>query len=87
MHTTLVKMKDGRTLSGILWMWRPREGWFEIVPDEGDAATIMFRDVERAVTRGERVGVIRDDKGKIVGPKIADVDELERARQDGWDGR
>lgn len=82
-------MKDGRVYHGILWMWRPEEGWFQLAAaDEQNAPDkFWFRDVESAVTEGQRVGVIRDEFGKVIGPKIVDEDEIERARNQGWDGK
>ena len=73
MHDTTVKMKDGRSFCGPIWSWRPEEGWFSIVGEE----PIDFRDVESAVTKGQRVRAGKDP---------IDEDELQRARSCGWDG-
>ena len=86
MHDTLVKMKDGRTFCGPLWEFRPREGYLTIPSDETAPDRIYFKDIESAVTKGERVGVLYDDDGNIIGPRVEDRDLLARAREEGWDG-
>jgi hypothetical protein len=77
MHDCKVIMKDGRKFSGPLWDWRPVEGWFSIPSDENAPEKIFLRDVASAVNHGLRTGI----------GKIEDVDLLERARKNGWDGR
>jgi hypothetical protein len=74
MHDTRVKMKDGRDLCAPIWYWRPLEGYMTLVgePDE----RLYFRDMESAVTKDVLLNV------HTIGLR----DELERARQDGWDG-
>lgn len=37
MHDVYVRMKDGRSFSGPMGVWRPAEGWFELMG--GDART------------------------------------------------
>ena len=83
MHDTRIKMKDGRVFSGPLWNFRPKEGWMSIVveDDAGVPEKVYFRDVESAVTAGQRVGINEDGTAKCV-----DQDELKRARENGWDG-
>jgi hypothetical protein len=76
MHTTYVKLKDGTRTSGILWVFRPTEGWFELAGREEGNVKVRFADCESVTTEGVRV---RADL-------IADQDELERARENGWDG-
>lgn len=83
MHNTEVKMKDGREFCGPIWKWRPSEGWFSIWSDETAPERIYFRDVESAITRGDR------NRHGVIG----DLDELERARTEPdwsgetWDGK
>lgn len=86
MHDTLVVMQDGRRFCGPMWYFRPEEGWMTVVDDRCNGEPIYFRDMASAVTYGERVGIQRDENGNAIGPEIADVDEIERARQQGWDG-
>lgn len=76
MHDTRVKMRDGREFCGPLWTWRPEEGWFAIASDEAPPR-INLRDVASAVNEGQRVSV----------NEVRDVDLMERAREEGWDGR
>jgi len=76
MHQTTVRMKDGRTFCGSIWTFRPEEGWFSIPDDESAPDRIYLRDVASAVTRGDRCRYGR----------IEDVDLLERARRQGWQG-
>lgn len=75
MHNTVVILKDGRTLEGPVWTFRPIEGWFSMpaVTEE----RIHFRDVVSAVTYEERVSATE------VG---VEVDLLARALREGWDG-
>jgi hypothetical protein len=77
MHDTLVKMKDGRTFCGPIAMFRPKEGWFSVI-DERSPEQIPFREVASAVTKDQRC--------RVGQAGIGDEDELERARQQGWDG-
>ena len=78
MQDVIVKMKDGNRFSGPLLRWRPREGWFSLFATvEGqEPPVIQLAEVESAIQKGQRVGIQR----------IEDVDMLERARKDGWDG-
>lgn len=75
MHDARVKMKDGREYFASLWSFRPTEGWFSIC-DNDAPEKIFFRDVESAVNFGVRVHAL----------DVRDVDLLERARREGWDG-
>jgi hypothetical protein len=77
MHNTIVKMKDGRTFCGPMCEFSPLSGSFSIVA-EGTPDVIMFRDVESVITKDERVNA------EVL---IKDVDELARARENGWDGK
>ena len=77
MHTTKIKLKDGRQFEGYVRKWRPVEGYLTL---GGLTEQLKFEDMESAITYDERTGVIRDEDGKIVGTKIEDVDELQRAK-------
>jgi hypothetical protein len=82
MHDTLVVMKDGRKFCGPIWEWRPTDGYFTISDfDEGrtEATRIELKDVESAVTKGQRVSIKSPPEGE-------DQDELVRAKRDGWEG-
>ena len=80
MHSTIVKLKDGRTLVGPIWDWRPLEGWFSILDDDaGEQRVVKLKDVQSAVTQGARVSIHSPPEGE-------ERDELARARRDGWKG-
>lgn len=70
MHTTIVKMKDGREFRGALWTFRPLEGWFNVT-EEGSPEKIYFKDCESVITLGQRIhpGVTENQ------------DEIERAKE------
>jgi hypothetical protein len=72
----VVILKDGRRFCGPIWTWRPEEGWFSLVGDESMPECFQLTEVESAVDRKQRVAIDRQ----------ADVDLLERARQEGWNG-
>ncbi len=77
MHTTIIKLKNGDRFEGPIERFRPKEGYLTLL---GYNRALYFDDMVSAVTIGERVGVIRDEDGKIIGSKIEDVDELARAK-------
>ena len=72
MHTTIVTMRDGSTVSGVIWKWRPLLGFLDLAGVEGhdDPVRLRFDDVLSAVTPSDRVGPGR----------IGDVDEMARYR-------
>ena len=75
MHSTLVTMKSGQVVSGVIWLWAPKEGYLRLIDEEsGVPVHIELRDVATAVTPGVHMSV----------NKIGYRDELERARKDGW---
>ena len=75
-------MKSGETYCGPLWAWRPKEGWFSLVLDMPESPDqIWLRDVASAINRGERIGVLQPGVARL-----ADVDLLVRAREEGWSG-
>jgi len=78
MHDTLIKMKDGRTFCGPIWLWRPQYGYLTL-SGEGWAANfnhpIQFSEMESAVTKGRR-----DHLEQSVVEIEAGCDELARAR-------
>lgn len=76
-----VVLRDGRAFYGPIYFWRPAEGWFSLVIDSlyyPDAPDVFWlRDCASAVDRQQRVRIDLQ----------ADVDLLERARREGWDGK
>lgn len=77
MHDTFIVFKDGREACGPIWTWRPKDGYLSIVTSEDRfRGELRFVDMESCVTQDQRIRI----------DKIADRDELERARDNGWDG-
>ena len=81
MHDTTVKMKDGRVFVGPIYMFRPEDGYLSLIldPEHYDYEVpdrLYFRDMESATTKNQRVTI----------SKITTVDEIERARRQGWGG-
>lgn len=72
MHDVLVTLKNGSRLSGPLWEWRPKEGWFSLAGQ--DTEKILLSEVESAIQKGVRVAIDR----------VEDVDLLTRARREDW---
>jgi hypothetical protein len=72
MHQARIRLKDGTTLFGAIWMWRPQEGYLELSGNE--ARKIHFDDIAEAIEYGQRTNV----------NTVKDVDLLERARNEGW---
>lgn len=72
MHRTTGILKTGEAISGVIWEFKPLEGWFRLYGGE----RILFRECASLVTSANRVSV----------EQISDVDELQRARKQGWDG-
>lgn len=72
MRDTFVKMKDGTIHCAPIWTYRPKEGWVELA----GGPRLYFRDMATALTR--RVQTRFD--------KIEDRDEIQRARDEGWNG-
>lgn len=86
MHITYVTLKDGRKLSGPIWLFRPALGFFTIIEDDGEVR-INLSDVASATTGTP------DNPERISINKLGVQDELERARKHmkdareyGWDG-
>ena len=82
MHDTNVVMKDGRVFCGPIYLFRPEDGYLTLMldPNHYDYEVpdkLYFRDMKSAVTENERVNI------RQVG---VDCDELQRARDTGWDG-
>lgn len=75
MRDTLVKMRDGREFCGPVWEFNVTEGYLTIPSETSDL--LHFRDMESAVQKGGR------ETAASVGE---DVDLIERARAQGWDG-
>lgn len=74
MHDTRIVMKDGTVHVGPMYDFRADEGWMSLIGTGPDR--LYFRDMKTAVTSGCRVSI----------HEVADVDELKRARESGWDG-
>ena len=77
MHTTIVKLKDGKTYSGPMNTWRPCFNWFTLF---GVDKVFSFDECESIVTPNERVSISSPLEGEI-------CDDLERARKNLEDGR
>ena len=75
MHITKVTLKNGKQLSGSIWEWRPKDGWFTLTTHEG-LEEIRLEEVESAIQCEQRVSIDR----------IGDVDLLKRATKEGWSG-
>lgn len=73
MHDTRVVLKDGTVYSNPIWEYRPLLGYLTLV---GYDQRFFFRDMESCITENQRCEA----------NTIKDVDELERARKDGWNG-
>lgn len=82
MHDTKVVMKDGTLHIGPIYLFRPEEGFMTLVLNEKDypegqmPERLFFRDMASATTENQRVTVSR----------TSTEDELQRARESGWDG-
>lgn len=72
MHTSRVVMKDGKTRTGIIWSVGVQEGWFTLIEDGEDDATIQIADCASVVTYGERISI----------NKIGDQDMLAKWAKD-----
>jgi len=78
MHQTKVKLKDGREFEAPILKCQPDKDRFQLI---GWVEAISFNEIDSAVTEGERIGVIKDEAGNIIGAKIGDVDELVKAKR------
>lgn len=81
MHDTRIELNDGRVYIGPLWAFRPTEGWCSLVLDpihydDPPPDRFFFRDMISMVTRDQRISI----------EVTSDQDELERARNQGWNG-
>lgn len=94
MHLTSVKFKDGREISGVLWIWRPEEGWFELAGMEDRDINTLLGIPKDIPVHDDEGGPYRIFLREIIEAKeygvmvrhgvIEDVDLLERAREEGW---
>lgn len=64
-------LRDGSTVAGEVWTWRPKEGWFELIGD--DPTPVRLDDVQS--------GTITS-RFSIKGEETRDL--LEHAKQDGY---
>jgi hypothetical protein len=75
MHSVKVILKDGTIISGPLWTWKPKEGWFSLINESGgDPIKIQLINVKSAIEDDVRVAI----------NKVENVDLLERAHKEGW---
>jgi len=77
MHETIITYKNGKVISGYMNRFRPIEGWAEFDTTKG-IKRVYFRDVKSMITKNERSSIIN---------WCGDEDELERARELGWNGK
>jgi hypothetical protein len=68
MKDTTIKLKDGRTFSGPIWLFRPELGFMTLI---GLKEKFFFKDMLSATTEGERISI----------NKIGTQDEIDRARK------
>jgi hypothetical protein len=70
MHTTIVTMKDGSQVRGVIWKWRPLLGFVDLagVADNDELVRVRFDDIASAVTLRDRIGI----------GKLGDIDEMAR---------
>jgi hypothetical protein len=78
MIDTVVVMKNGDIWCGPIWTYNPEEGWLHLAGDSIDAGPdkLYFRDMESCITKNKRINI----------STYGDVDELEEAKKNGWDG-
>jgi hypothetical protein len=69
MHVTTVKTKDGKTFKGVLWTFKPEQGYMTLFGIYEHK--IRFDNIVSATTEGERITV----------NKIGTQDELGRAKK------
>lgn len=72
MQDAIVKLKDGTEFCSPLWEFNPKKGFLRLV----DGEPIRLKDIESATNKNQW----------IHWDTIKDVDLLERARQEGWNG-
>ena len=72
MHDTRVELKSGRIIWSPIWEWRPKLGWFTLV----EYGKFSFSEVHSMTTRDKRMRPVHSGH----------CDELQRAREEGWDG-
>ena len=79
MHTLKVTFKDGTTLSGVLWTFRPQDGWLSMTGCTHpyyDGKILPLEYMVSAIEENVRVSI----------HVTKDLDLLEDAREKGWDG-
>jgi hypothetical protein len=85
MHMTHIKLKDGREFHSYILMFRPERGWLSLMQLDYDDDVlpnkIYFRDMVSAIRDQDRY---KDHKtGEW---EIGDIDVIQEARDNGWDG-
>jgi hypothetical protein len=77
MNYTTVKLTSGVTLYGPIWEYRPKDGWFAISDVETQRMVVVhLKDVTEAITKNQF----------LTATKVGDRDEVQRAKDEGWDG-
>lgn len=79
MKTTRISLKDGTKLTGVLWLFRPREGYLTLTGAQDDGNPMLIKLIDCASAIQEKV-LVHKDEGPV------DQDLLKRARDQGWDG-
>jgi len=77
MKVTKVVMKSGEIYYGVMWEWRPKEGWFSLGGRVDSPLVIRLDEVSLAYEEASIVGMEQDGT-----PIIAETDWLERAKED-----
>ena len=82
MHTTIVKLKDGKTYSGPINLWRPCFNYFTLF---GVDKTFSFDECESVITKGTRVDVMSPPEGEDLDVMWEAKKDLDMGRKYGWE--
>ena len=80
MHSTIVRLKDGKEYKGPLWLFRPAFNYFTIIISDDQ------QDIEKEFTFDECESVITPNE-RLTKNTIGDCDEMARAKKDLDNGR
>lgn len=69
MHNTVAVLKSGKKLEGVLWTFRPEDGYFTLIHGNKESR-VRFASCVSVLTEGER----------LTTRTIGTMDELQRAR-------
>jgi len=76
MMALTITFKNGKSMNGLLWSWRPEEGWFEALNEKnGKIKSYKLKDIKNGVLYQTR------DRRDLHGAEQL----LDKARADGWD--